>query len=718
MSSFRLCTSLLVIAALMPAHAQEAEEKAPATAVDLGTEEDEIVVTASGFKRNPATAPASVTLLSRIELEQRRVINLGEALETVQGVDTGSGTGKTGGPSIAIRGMPSDYTLVLIDGRRQNPAGNVTPNGFGGTSTSFLPPVSAIERIEVVRGPMSTLYGSDAMGGVVNMITREPGEALSGEIGLDATLQEDAEFGNTYTGNAYVDGPIVPGRLFFALKGQATRREAATLTFVDDEGQEQEVSRRGSSPVEADLYAYGGRVTWTPGSSHRLWVDYEGAYQSYDNSEGQLGTLGPRGYAEELTFERDQLLLAHRWEVAGGVLDWDVTWNETETTGRILPADVPGTDRIRGGDRELRATNLLLNGQYNIEIDAHQLTLGGQVWDAELIDGVAADPLEHVQTALFAEDAWAILPALTLTGGVRWDHHDTFGSQVSPRVYAVYEATPNLVVKGGISRGFKTPRLDQIAEGIVGFRGQGTIPVLGTPTLQPETTTTYEASFFYDIGTFSLTAGVFRNEFDDKIAGGPALLNCSFELTEAEYDALADRSGCTDVGFYPGVAEFAQTVNVDEAVTEGVEAAATWDVTGSLRLTANYTLTDSEQLSGPEEGEPLVNTPRHVVNGRIAYDITPDIGIWTRARFNSDRYRGSGEAQDQLGDYDAFSIFDLGASWQATDKVRFNATINNVTDENFVDFLPYTRRGSPDFAPVYPIIREGRNLWLSANFAF
>ncbi|KAK0339126.1 hypothetical protein LTR94_035844, partial [Friedmanniomyces endolithicus] len=99
--------------------------------------------------------------------------SLAEVLATVEGVDVGAAAGKTGGLNISIRGMPSDYTLVLVDGRRQNPAGNITPNGFGETSTSFIPPMSAIDRIEVVRGPVSTLYGSDAMGGVVNIITRK-----------------------------------------------------------------------------------------------------------------------------------------------------------------------------------------------------------------------------------------------------------------------------------------------------------------------------------------------------------------------------------------------------------------------------------------------------------------------------------------------------------------------------------------------------------------
>src|SRR5690606_24955448 len=157
--------------------------------------------------------------------------NLAEVLSTVEGVDVGGSVGKTGGLNINIRGMGSDYTLILIDGRRQNTAGSVTPNGFGETSTSFLPPVSAIERIEVVRGPVSTLYGSDAMGGVVNIITRKVGESWGGSVTLDGTLQGDDEFGNIYGGNLYVSGPLVPGLLGLTLRGSFVDREASTLTF-------------------------------------------------------------------------------------------------------------------------------------------------------------------------------------------------------------------------------------------------------------------------------------------------------------------------------------------------------------------------------------------------------------------------------------------------------------------------------------------------------
>lgn len=124
---------------------------------------EEVVVSASGFEQELKNAPASISVVTRQELETKNFRDLAEALQGVEGIDVMGGTGKTGGLDISIRGMPSDYTLILIDGRRQNVAGDVTPNGFGAALTSFMPPISAIERIEVIRGPMSTLYGSDAI---------------------------------------------------------------------------------------------------------------------------------------------------------------------------------------------------------------------------------------------------------------------------------------------------------------------------------------------------------------------------------------------------------------------------------------------------------------------------------------------------------------------------------------------------------------------------
>ncbi len=115
----------------------------PAGATLAQTINETMVVTASGFEQKVTDAPASITVITREDLEQKRVASIADALSDVEGVDVGGSVGKTGGLNISMRGMPSDYTLVLIDGRRQNNVGNVTPNGFGETSNSFMPPLSA-----------------------------------------------------------------------------------------------------------------------------------------------------------------------------------------------------------------------------------------------------------------------------------------------------------------------------------------------------------------------------------------------------------------------------------------------------------------------------------------------------------------------------------------------------------------------------------------------
>src|SRR5690606_28299686 len=148
------------------------------------------VVSAAGYEQKVTEAPASISVISGEELQQKRVTSLAEALADIEGVDVSGSPGKTGGLNVSIRGMGADYTLILVDGKRQNAAGGVTPNGFGETRFGFLPPPNAIERIEIIRGPMSTLYGSDAMGGVINIITKKVSNEWGGTLSVDSTLQE------------------------------------------------------------------------------------------------------------------------------------------------------------------------------------------------------------------------------------------------------------------------------------------------------------------------------------------------------------------------------------------------------------------------------------------------------------------------------------------------------------------------------------------------
>lgn len=674
-------------------------------------EVDQLVVTASAFERKIVDAPASVTVITREALQTKRFSSLAEALADVEGVDVGDGVGKTGGLNISIRGMPSDYTLVLVDGRRQNAAGNVTPNGFGETSTSFMPPTSAIERIEVVRGPMSTLYGSDAMGGVVNIITRRIGDRWRAATTVQGTLQSDDQFGASYGAEAYVDGPLVADVLGLALRGGVFKREASDLSYVDANGQPIEVSKRGPSPVEADIWTLGGRLSFTPAADHDLWLDVDVSEQAYDNSDSQLGAGTVQGgYGPELRFEREQYGLAHDWRSPIGLITSDVVRNVTTTMGRTIPPGTPG--KTAGDPRTLEATNTIFNSRLAAEIGTHAFTLGGQWWKAEMVDGVAVDTYEHTQWAIFVEDEWRLADNLALTVGVRHDDHSTFGGQTSPRAYLVWTASPAWTIKGGISRGFKTPRLDQIASGITGFTAQGTVPTIGTPSLKPETSTTAEIGVYFDNGAgFNANLTLFNSAFEDKIASGPGLPNCSFT-------GSPNRPGCVDYGNFPRVDLYGQTVNIDEAETRGAEVAARYAFHPDWTVSGNYTYTDSEQKSGPSAGEPLVNTPEHMLNASVRWRATERLNAWLRSEVRSERYRGAGAAQTALGDYKGYALFHLGGSYQVAETVRINATIYNLFDKDFLDYLPYANGATTAYAGAYAINQEPRRLWVSVNVDF
>lgn len=663
---------------------------------------DEIVVTAAGYEQRIVEAPASISVLDRANLEEKRFGSLAEALQDVQGIDVGGEAGKTGGLNISIRGMPSDYTLVLIDGRRQNAPGGVTPNGFGETSTSFLPPFSAIDRIEVVRGPMSTLYGSDAMGGVVNIITRKVGDAWVATMTAESTIQEDDRFGNIQSVNGFAQGPVVRDLLGLSLRGSIFHREGSDIPIPGDPA-----LTLGRNPVRSDIYNYGGRLSLTPHVDHDLWIEYDRNEQTYDNSEGQLGTLGSGGYAPEQRFNRSNYVIAHSWRTPLGVLDTTLTRNETETIGRLIPNGTPG--KVPGSDRTLQARNDILDSRFAGRQGPVAFTVGGQYWRARMVEGVAPEPFKFTQWAGFGEATLTIVDGFNVTGGIRYDDHSTFGSKWSPRGYAVWNINNAFTLKGGVSRGFKTPRVEQIAEGIIGFGGQGRIPLLGTPNLTPETSTTYEAGVYFDGGSvFSGNVTLFNNDFTDKIAAGPGIPNCRFT-------GNPNRPGCLDVGPFPTVDLFSQSINIDKARTRGVDAAGRVAFGPAVSLTVNYTYTETEQLSGADEGRPLIGIPEHMLNGNLRWRVSDAASLWTRAEIRSSRYRGSNEQQAALGDFRGYELFHIGGSYQVAPAFRLSATVFNILDTDYAIYEPYRSGANTVFTPAYAINQEGRRLWLSVN---
>ncbi|RYG32578.1 MAG: TonB-dependent receptor, partial [Burkholderiales bacterium] len=322
----------------LSAHAQDiASGPAPRSAP-----EDVVVITASGFEQKLTDAPASISVVTAEEIKQRPYMTLIDAVRDLEGVDVGETADKTGQRTISLRGMGSDYTLILIDGKRQNNHGDIYPNSFSGNQFNHIPPLDTIERIEVIRGPASTLYGSDALGGVINIITKKTASKWSGSVTAGYSLQENDQYGDDSTVDVFVSGPIIQDVLDISLRGSWYKRDASNPVYnsvTDPAGVEHNRSLGfggGGKTVDNTNVALGGSLSFNLAPNQRLVFDYDTSKQEYDNAikvnddgveEYPVGTVDnygamlrlansgrmePRaGYAPTQEFTRDTWSLTH-----------------------------------------------------------------------------------------------------------------------------------------------------------------------------------------------------------------------------------------------------------------------------------------------------------------------------------------------------------------------------------------------------------------------
>lgn len=678
---------------------------------------DDMVVSAAGFEQKITDAPASISVISGEELKKKRVSNLAEALSEVEGVDVSGSAGKTGGLNVSIRGMGPDYTLILVDGKRQNPAGGVTPNGFGETRFGFLPPTSAIDRIEVIRGPMSTLYGSDAMGGVINIITKKVSSEWGGSVAVDTTLQQRREYGDTRGTDLYLSGPLVPEKLGLTLRGKYQQRDRSDLSYDRIDGVEAELTQ-GSNPTRSDTYAAGGRLTFTPNEDHDIYLDLDNNQQVYDNSEQQLGTLGAvGGYDEEQRYKRKQALLSYTGRLGFGTLDASYTRNNTETLGRLIPTGTPG--KVAGSKRTLESENDIFDIKLFSQLGDHGMTVGGQYWEAEMIEGVLDNAFNHTMKSVFIEDEWRLHDSFALTLGFRRDSHSTFGVHDSPRIYGVWNVADGWTLKGGVSKGFKAPDLEELANGLNGFTSQGRSPSLGNPELTPETSKSTELGLYYDtFAGFDANLTLFRNKFDDKL-GTERIVNCEFQNVAGCVSVPGPRPWYRPAEHATRNQYFNRPINVDTAVTRGGELAAGWRFAPDWRVSGNYTYTETKQHGGPNDGWPMNDTPRHQANLRFEWQTTERLDTWLRTEYRSERFRRTtpetNAAYDAFGDYKAYTLFHLGGNYQVNEQLGLSAVVYNLFDK---DFMSYEQYNGTSYANEYNNNQERRRLWLSATYQF
>lgn len=722
------------------------------------------VVSAAGYEQKITDAPASISVVTKEELQKRSYTNLLDAVREIEGVDIGETRDKTGQGSVSIRGMGGDYTLLLIDGKRQNNVGDIYPNNFGGNQQNHIPPLEMIERVEIIRGPMATLYGADAIGGVINIITKKISNKWVTTATVSQTVQSNDVYGDDRTVDVAVMGPLIKDKLGLALRASKYDKEASNPEYasaIDPNGNliEREIGFGGGGRTVAnENYNLGARLSYRLNPKHEFVFDIETSRQKYDNSASQVGTvdslerlmyvsrgnLSPRtGYSENQKFHRDQWSLSYDadWDFATSKLNiYNVT---TKNLGRTLPLtaaeriDVlnlwegwgkPTYDDLDASqlgelsrflprpDRIMETRQLTVDGKMDIPLDEHLVVLGFQYIDAEMEDGTfgmsgtdgynAGEVQPHKQWALYAEENWNAFDDFTLTLGGRYDNHEVFGDNISPRVYGVYNFAKDFTLKGGVGTGYKTPKTSDLYPGIVGFGGQGTSPFVGNPDLKPETSINSEIAFYYDnakYGNFNIT--FFQNEFKDKIVRGDTI-------------PVDIGSEWADLGY----TQFTQKINVDKALIKGIEIAGKYNITPEVAIRGNYTFLDSNQESGPQEGLPLSGSAEQMYNIALDYKPTKSISSYIILTGEKNRYGGipRGGTKEDAFYYKSFAVLNAGGSYKANESVTFVGRINNLLDQDFTSYTTqFTEDGSGGYDAVYRddynTKAKSREFWLSMN---
>ena len=634
-------------------------QKTQGSSVDL----EGMVITASagGVAQEVNDAPASISVITREELESKPYRNLADALSSVPGLTT---TGGSDRKEVSIRGMGSAYTLTLIDGKRTDSRETSRLSDGLGQMNAWTPPISAIERIEIVRGPMSSLYGADAMGGVINIITRKVAKEWSGEVSTDALLQENAQSGNANQGSFFLTGPIKQDLLGLQLYGQYSKRD------------EDEIYNGYRDSTRNNLTA---KLALTPTADHDILFEANHTEQRNKQEPGKsidpncasysyFGCATP--YDKKVDVDRFSLSHTGRWD-----LGTSETYIQQET--------------FHVSSQDIRLKNTEFRTSLAIPLEDHLVTIGGGSQHNKLHDSFSNRvtnqyDITRKQNSLFAEDEWYLTDAFTLTAGARLDDDNRYGQHWSPRIYGVWEITPQWSLKGGVTSGFKSPNMTQVASGYASASGLGNI--YGNDDLKPEKSLSQEIGIQYSKQGVTGGLTLFNNKFEDKIT------------------TVACDTSCTSA---PSGTNALTYANVDKAITRGIEASLGLPLSSNITWDNSYTFTDSKQESGLYKGKPLNKLPRHQLTSTLNYQPTDELTTWARLAYrgkDSDNVGGTAQLLSPV-ESPSFTTFDIGANYEINQTLSVRAAIYNLANQK----ISYNE---------YGFVEDARRYWLGVTAKF
>ena len=679
-------------------HVKAAKNTADTPAYETG----DVVVTASGYEEELRRAPASITVITAEEIAQRGYTDLRQVLDHVEGVDTFGSTGRFDTANISIRGMDNEYTLIMVDGVPQHGPGIAggMMRRFNSIANGSLPAPAQIERIEIVRGPMSTLYGSDAMGGVVNIITKKTTNNFSGSVTVGSILETTDDKKNTMKYGFNVAGPITRGKLGMQLRGSYLQHGASRYGIEDQ-------------PRTYDNWNLGARLSWTPTATDRYDLDIDRGQNMRDGLFGQAmrGQARPpfltppnnlvtmQGYLlgdMAQRFDRTKAVLSAENKVGRGTwtntlsflrnemhLDANPTGIIRPSLAMILPFRMTGAIR-----NHIKNDIITFDTKYVVPMGAaHKVTLGGR-WQHEGVDyevrrrmTPTPNPLAPPQQrnflqnmarmrstsdvgkvsrttwSLFGEDTWTLSDRLAFTYGLRYDHPNDYDTNLSPRGYLVYKANDYLTVKGGVATGYKAPTALQSSNVDIHLNVANQV-YRGNTALKPEKSISEEIGFYYsNHHATSAHLTVFSSDFKNKIDLSPAANISGLEVRTYE--------------------------NIGKAHIHGLELGTEFHLARNLTAGLNWTLTTSRIKSGRDVGSPLRSTPKQAVNLKLDWVPTDETDVWLLAQYRSGMRRTNAPVPGLSENYKAFTVLNMGITHKIQKDLTVQFAVNNLLNRNF-----------------------------------
>lgn len=630
----------------------QAHADAAAYLTDPPAELDELIVSAALAPLSRDDVASSITVITREEIEQRQVKYLADLLRDVPGFNVSQAGGMGAQTQVRVRGAEANHMLVLIDGIRANDPGSVDEFQFQFALTAN------IERIEIIRGPQSAIWGSDAVAGVINIIRRKDLRA--------SWVSGSAEAGSFSTLSAAIDGGL--SRAAFRLQGGIAHYQTDGIN----------IAREGSEKDGAENTTANLGVEWDINDAWKVAASGQHVSAETQFDDVDFFVTGLPVDTDRLTeAERNYLRGEARWSPPGSRWSGNASLNYTDTDNQNFYDGAWSSSTAAGVlDARLRASYLPGSRQDDLQ---HRFTAGLDYIETDFEQRGMATPWgdpnqdqSYEQSSIAGEYVGRIFDDFTWTLSGRYNDFSDFDNIATWQAAFSHQVNDVFRARGSFGSGFKAPTFTER----FGFYAD---QFIGNPELKPETSLGWELGLDSQWLEHGLVLGLVY--FDQRL--------------EDEIDGFV---------FDPGTFLYTAKNKDSDSRRRGVEVVFDWKLLNSLDLSANYTYTHATESGAGETELRELRRPRHMGSLNLQY------------RFLDSRAYGNlnisytGKQYDVFFDpasfvsetvqLDRYTLVDLSAGWKLTPSLELIGRISNLTDEEYEDVLGYSTRGRAWFAGV------------------